>query len=220
MTLPRGVRARRPGRSHGRATPGEARDRADARSTTSTPSSGSSWRASARRGRRTPTAASSRRTAWRTTSSPGSTARSSAYGGMWLMVDEAHITTFAVHPAWRRQRIGERLLLAFLDLAVGPPRPRGDARGPPVERRGPPAVREVRLPAGRAPAALLQRRRRGRADHDDRAARRAAVPRSGSTRLRAALDASPAPTPARTTRRRGRRRARQPPPEPPPDQPS
>jgi len=42
-----------------------------------------------------------------------------AYGGLWLMVDEAHITTFAVHPAWRRQRIGERLLLAFLDLAVG-----------------------------------------------------------------------------------------------------
>jgi ribosomal-protein-alanine N-acetyltransferase len=41
-----------------------------------------------------------------------------AYGGMWLMVDEAHITTFAVHPLWRRQRIGERLLLAFLDLAM------------------------------------------------------------------------------------------------------
>ncbi len=39
------------------------------------------------------------------------------YGGLWLMVDEAHITTFAIHPAWRRQRIGERLLLAFLDLA-------------------------------------------------------------------------------------------------------
>jgi ribosomal-protein-alanine N-acetyltransferase len=37
---------------------------------------------------------------------------------MWLMVDEAHITTFAVHPAWRRQGIGERLLLAFLDIAV------------------------------------------------------------------------------------------------------
>jgi ribosomal-protein-alanine N-acetyltransferase len=41
-----------------------------------------------------------------------------AYGGMWLMVDEAHITTFAVHPAWRRQRIGERLLIAFLDIAM------------------------------------------------------------------------------------------------------
>jgi ribosomal-protein-alanine N-acetyltransferase len=41
-----------------------------------------------------------------------------AYGGIWLMVDEAHITTFAVHPAWRRRRIGEQLLLALLDLAV------------------------------------------------------------------------------------------------------
>ena len=40
------------------------------------------------------------------------------YGGMWLMVDEAHITTFAIHPAWRRRHIGERLLLAFLDLAA------------------------------------------------------------------------------------------------------
>jgi ribosomal-protein-alanine N-acetyltransferase len=41
-----------------------------------------------------------------------------AYAGMWLMVDEAHITTFAVHPAWRRRRVGERLLVALLDLAV------------------------------------------------------------------------------------------------------
>ena len=40
------------------------------------------------------------------------------YAGVWLMVDEAHITTFAVTPAWRRRRIGERLLLAVLDLAV------------------------------------------------------------------------------------------------------
>jgi ribosomal-protein-alanine N-acetyltransferase len=40
-----------------------------------------------------------------------------AYAGMWLMVDEAHITTFAVHPRWRRQRIGERLLLTLLDIA-------------------------------------------------------------------------------------------------------
>ena len=29
-----------------------------------------------------------------------------AYAGMWMMVDEAHITTFDVHPRWRRQRIG------------------------------------------------------------------------------------------------------------------
>jgi [ribosomal protein S18]-alanine N-acetyltransferase len=42
-----------------------------------------------------------------------------AYAGMWMMVDEAHITTFAVHPRWRRQGIGERLLLTLLDLARG-----------------------------------------------------------------------------------------------------
>jgi [ribosomal protein S18]-alanine N-acetyltransferase len=41
-----------------------------------------------------------------------------AYAGVWLMVDEAHVTTFAVAPAWRRRRIGERLILAILDLAI------------------------------------------------------------------------------------------------------
>ena len=39
------------------------------------------------------------------------------YGGMWVMVDEAHITTFAVDPDLRRRRIGERILLALLDVA-------------------------------------------------------------------------------------------------------
>lgn len=39
------------------------------------------------------------------------------YGGIWLMVDEAHVTTFAVHPAYRRRRIGERMLIALLDMA-------------------------------------------------------------------------------------------------------
>ncbi len=53
------------------------------------------------------------------------------YAGMWVMVDEAHITTFAVHPAWRRRRVGERLLLALLDLAL--------------ERRAREATLEVRL---------------------------------------------------------------------------
>jgi ribosomal-protein-alanine N-acetyltransferase len=47
------------------------------------------------------------------------------YAGIWLMVDEAHITTFAVAPAWRRRRIGERLLAATLDLAIA--RGAGDA---------------------------------------------------------------------------------------------
>ena len=121
-------------------------------------------------------------------------AQTVAYGGMWLMVDEAHITTFAVHPAWRRQRIGERLLLAFLDIAV--------------DRGAHEATLEVRLsnlPArklyekyGFRPVGL--RPRYYSDDNEDALimtteslsdpAMRARV-----ERLRAALDASPAPTP-------------------------
>ncbi len=41
-----------------------------------------------------------------------------AYGGLWLLVDEAHITTFAVLPEWRRQGIGGRLMVALMDLAL------------------------------------------------------------------------------------------------------
>jgi ribosomal-protein-alanine N-acetyltransferase len=40
------------------------------------------------------------------------------FAGIWLLVDEAHITTFATRTAWRRQGIGERLLVALLDLAL------------------------------------------------------------------------------------------------------
>ncbi|MEP7379658.1 MAG: ribosomal protein S18-alanine N-acetyltransferase, partial [Chloroflexota bacterium] len=41
-----------------------------------------------------------------------------AYGGLWLMFDEAHITTFAVLPEWRRQGIGGRLMLGLMDVAL------------------------------------------------------------------------------------------------------
>lgn len=41
-----------------------------------------------------------------------------AYGGLWLMVDEAHVTTFAVLPAWRRRGVGARLLLEMMRLAA------------------------------------------------------------------------------------------------------
>ena len=41
-----------------------------------------------------------------------------AYGGIWLMVDEAHVTSFAVHPDHRRAGIGGRLMLDLMELAV------------------------------------------------------------------------------------------------------
>jgi ribosomal-protein-alanine N-acetyltransferase len=41
-----------------------------------------------------------------------------AYAGVWMMVDEAHVTTFAVLPEWRRRGVGGRLLLSVLELAV------------------------------------------------------------------------------------------------------
>jgi len=115
------------------------------------------------------------------------------YGGMWLMVDEAHITTFAVHPAWRRRRIGERLLLAFLDLAL--------------DRHAREATLEVRLsnlPARRLyekygfrPVGL---RPRYYSDNNEDALIMTTEPlseprfRERIERLRAALDEGPAPT--------------------------
>lgn len=41
-----------------------------------------------------------------------------AYGGLWLMFDEAHITTFAVLPEWRRRGIGGRLMIGLIDVAL------------------------------------------------------------------------------------------------------
>lgn len=40
-----------------------------------------------------------------------------AYAGLWHLGDEAHITTIAVHPDWRRRRLGEWTLLHLLGTA-------------------------------------------------------------------------------------------------------
>ncbi len=39
------------------------------------------------------------------------------FAGMWVVMDEAHITTIAVDPPVRGQGIGERLLIALIDRA-------------------------------------------------------------------------------------------------------
>ncbi len=39
------------------------------------------------------------------------------FAGLWLMVDEAHITTIAVHPDYRHMGLGEFLLVNLIDIA-------------------------------------------------------------------------------------------------------
>ena len=39
------------------------------------------------------------------------------FAGLWLMVDEAHITTIATHPSFRRRGLGEFLLVSLIDIA-------------------------------------------------------------------------------------------------------
>ena len=39
------------------------------------------------------------------------------FAGVWLMVDDAHVTTFGVHPDWRRQGIGRQLMLNVSELS-------------------------------------------------------------------------------------------------------
>ena len=41
-----------------------------------------------------------------------------AYGGFWMIVDEAHISTLAVHPEWRGRGLGELLLVSLIEAAL------------------------------------------------------------------------------------------------------
>jgi ribosomal-protein-alanine N-acetyltransferase len=37
------------------------------------------------------------------------------YGGFWLLIEDVHISTIAVHAAWRNRGLGELLLLSLLE---------------------------------------------------------------------------------------------------------
>ncbi len=41
-----------------------------------------------------------------------------AYGGIWVILEDSHVTTIAVDPDLRGRRYGERLLLHLLDTAI------------------------------------------------------------------------------------------------------
>jgi ribosomal-protein-alanine N-acetyltransferase len=40
------------------------------------------------------------------------------YGGIWVILEDSHITTIAVHPRHRGRRFGEELLVRLLDEAI------------------------------------------------------------------------------------------------------
>ncbi len=41
-----------------------------------------------------------------------------AYGGVWVIVEDSHVTTLAVDPQYRGRRFGEVLLLRLIDEAI------------------------------------------------------------------------------------------------------
>ncbi|NLW24901.1 MAG: ribosomal protein S18-alanine N-acetyltransferase [Clostridia bacterium] len=40
------------------------------------------------------------------------------YGGMWVIIDEAHVTNIAISPEYRGRRLGEILLLKMMEVAI------------------------------------------------------------------------------------------------------
>jgi ribosomal-protein-alanine N-acetyltransferase len=54
----------------------------------------------------------------RQTQDPALDASLLGYGGFWRVVDEGHICTLAVRPAWRGRGLGELLLLSLIEAAL------------------------------------------------------------------------------------------------------
>lgn len=40
-----------------------------------------------------------------------------AYGGMWIILDEAHVTNVAVHPDFRGHHLGEQMMVGLMERA-------------------------------------------------------------------------------------------------------
>jgi ribosomal-protein-alanine N-acetyltransferase len=40
------------------------------------------------------------------------------YGGFWIILDEGHLSTIAIHPDWRGRGLGELMLVALMDVAI------------------------------------------------------------------------------------------------------
>ncbi len=53
----------------------------------------------------------------RTAASESSLASIVGFAGLWLVIDEAHVTTIATHPDARRRGVGELMLVSLIDIA-------------------------------------------------------------------------------------------------------
>ncbi|MDD3840509.1 MAG: ribosomal protein S18-alanine N-acetyltransferase [Clostridia bacterium] len=40
------------------------------------------------------------------------------YGGMWIIIDEAHVTNIAVHPEYRGMGVGNKIMEHLIDICV------------------------------------------------------------------------------------------------------
>jgi ribosomal-protein-alanine N-acetyltransferase len=48
----------------------------------------------------------------------GQTEQIVAYGGIWVVLEDSHITTVAVHPHWRGRKYGEQMVVHLLHEAI------------------------------------------------------------------------------------------------------
>jgi ribosomal-protein-alanine N-acetyltransferase len=97
---------------------------------------------------------------WLRRPTPGRVGPVLGYAGFWLLVDDAHVSTIAVHPDWRGRHLGELLLLSLLE--------QGAARG---ARRATLEVRVSNLAAqglyDKYGFEILTRRKRYYADNNE-----------------------------------------------------
>ena len=91
---------------------------------------------------------------------PGSPYPIAGFAGLWLMGEEAHVTTIGVAPAHRGRHVGELLFLTMIDIALEQRAAWLTLEVRVTNRVAQNLVPEVRADHRRDPQALLQRRRR------------------------------------------------------------
>ncbi len=96
---------------------------------------------------------------------PWNTGQIMGYIGMWLIYDEGHITNVAVHPDYRQQGIGRRLMEAMTAVCVAKGATRMTLEVRAVQHRRPATISGPGLRQRRRSSGLLSGQQRRRTDH-------------------------------------------------------